>query len=76
MKVESAAVATLAACVFLAFYFAYLSFQSSDKAFREQLVFFAASAVVTAVVIVACLIVYLGFRQVFRGSEFRQEKVG
>jgi hypothetical protein len=69
-------VATLAVCVFLAFYFAYLSFQFSDAAFRKQLVFFAASAVVTAVVVVACLVIYLGFRQVFRGSEFRQEKEG
>jgi ABC-type spermidine/putrescine transport system permease subunit I len=76
VKVESAAVATLAVCVFLAFYFAYLSFQSSDEAFRKQLVFFAASTVITAVVVVACLVIYLGFRQVFCDSEFRRQKVG
>lgn len=66
MKVESGAVVTLAVCISLSFYFSFLAFQSNDDAFKKQFVTFAATSVVASVVIVTCLIVYLGIRKAFQ----------
>lgn len=65
MKAEAVAVAALSICVFLSFYFAFLSFQETDDAIKKQLVTFAASSIIAGVVMMACLIVYVGIKRAF-----------
>lgn len=67
LKVESAVVVVLGVCVFLAFYFVYLSFQTVDEVLKKQLVFVAASSVITGAVLFACLTIYLGIKKAFSG---------
>jgi hypothetical protein len=63
LKVESVTVIVLAFCIFLSFYFTYLSFQTTDDAFKKQVVLLAASCLVTGVVIFACMTIYLGIKK-------------
>lgn len=63
MKVESITLVVLALCIFLSFYFTYLSFQTTDDAFKKQFVFLAASSLITGVVIFACMTIYLGIKK-------------
>jgi uncharacterized membrane protein len=65
LKVESAAVATLIVCIFLSFYFAFLSFQGIDDALKKQLVTFAIYFLITGVVILACMAIYIGLKRAF-----------
>lgn len=63
MKVESGAVAALAVCILLSFYFSFLCFQSDNDAFKKQLVTLAAASTGVSVVMVACLVIYLGIKK-------------
>jgi len=69
LKVESAVVAVLAICIFLSFYFAFLSFQAMDDALKKQLVTLAASSIITGVIILACMTIYLGIKKAFSSVE-------
>jgi hypothetical protein len=46
MKVESIAVVILTICIFLSFYFAFLSFQEIDVAVKKQLLTFTAYSLI------------------------------
>jgi len=63
--VESAVLAACTVCIFFSFYFAFLSFQLVDDALKKESVTFAAYSLITGVVLLACLIVYLGIKKAF-----------
>lgn len=65
MKVESLAILFITICIFLSFYFAFLSFQTIDDALKKQLVTFAASSLLAGGMILACMTIYLGFKKAF-----------
>jgi TRAP-type C4-dicarboxylate transport system permease small subunit len=65
VKVESIAVIVLAICVFLSFYFAFLSFQMVDETSKKQSIALAVSSLVASVTIFAGLIIYLVIRKFF-----------
>ena len=66
-------VVVLAVCLFPSFYFAFLSFQAVDDASKKQLVFLAASSLITGVMILACLTVYSGIKKAVSGVEISEE---
>lgn len=63
LKVESITLMILALCIFLSFYFTFLSFQTIDDTVKKQLVILAASSLITGVVIFACLTIYIGIKK-------------
>ena len=69
MKVESGAVIALAICVFLSFYCALFTFQTTDDALKKQALTVAASTLVTGVIIMAFLTIYLGMKKAFSRVE-------
>jgi hypothetical protein len=71
LKLESITVVILTICIFLSFYFTFLSFQTIDDALKKQLVTLAASTVITGVVIFACLTIYLGIKKAFPRVEIQ-----
>ena len=71
MRFESIAVMILIVCIFLSFYFAFLSFQEIDDTLKKQLVTFAAYTLITGVVIMACMTIYMGLKRIFPKMESR-----
>jgi len=69
LKVESIIVVILAICIFLSFYFAFLSFQTVDDALKKQLVTLAASSLITGVILLACLTISFGIKKAFSRIE-------
>jgi len=69
LKVESVVVVSLVICIFLSFYFAYLSFQTIDETLKKQLVMVAVSSLITGIVIFASMAIYLGIRGVISRVE-------
>jgi len=69
LKAESAAVVVLAICIFLSFYFTFLSFQAVDDVLKKQFVTLAAYFLITGVIIFACLTVHLGVKKAFSRVE-------
>ncbi len=65
MKLESAAIILLGICIFLSFYFAILTLQTTDEAIKKQLVFVAASSVIAGVILATCIIVYAAIKKAF-----------
>jgi uncharacterized membrane protein len=61
----------LIVCIFLSFYFAFLSFQEIDDTLKKQLVTFAACTLITGIVIMACMTIYVGLKRVFPKMESR-----
>jgi TRAP-type C4-dicarboxylate transport system permease small subunit len=67
--VESITVVILAICIFLSFYFTFLSFQTVDDALKKQLVTLAASSLITGVIMLACITISLGIKKAFSRIE-------
>ena len=65
LKVESITVVILAICIFLSFYFTFLSFQTVDDALKKQLVTLAAYSLITGVIMLACITISLGIKKAF-----------
>lgn len=63
MKVESAALAILTLCIFLTFYFSFLSLQSLDETIKKQLVTLAMYSILTGVIILTSLILHIGIKK-------------
>jgi len=63
--VESITVVILAICIFLSFYFTFLSFQTVDDALKKQLVTLAAYSLITGVIILSSLMIHLGIKKIF-----------
>jgi len=73
LKVESVTVVILTICIFLSFYFTFLSFQAVDDTLKKQLVTVAASSIITGVILFACLTIYLGIKKAFSRVETQLE---
>jgi TRAP-type C4-dicarboxylate transport system permease small subunit len=69
LKAESITVVILAICIFLSFYFTFLSFQTVDDALKKQLVTLAASSLITGVIMLACITISLGIKKAFSRIE-------
>lgn len=69
MKAESAIIAAVSVCIFLAFYFSYLSLQAFEDALKKQFVLLALSSLLTGAVIFGCLIIYFGMKKIFIKAE-------
>jgi FtsH-binding integral membrane protein len=74
LKFESVIVIILMVCIFLSFYFAYLSFQEIDDTLKKQLVTLAAYTLITGVVIMACMTIYIGLKRAFPKMETRLKR--
>ncbi|MGB9714752.1 MAG: hypothetical protein ACPLZC_07250 [Candidatus Bathyarchaeales archaeon] len=74
MKTESLIVTFLLVCLFLSFYFSFLSLQVVDEDFRKQLALVAASSLIAGAALFACLLIYIGVRKVFVKVEIRIEE--
>lgn len=62
-KVEAVTFVFVVICIFLSFYFAFLSFQTFNESFRKQLVAFAASFLIAGLVIFVALSVHVGIKK-------------
>ena len=65
LKVESIIVVIVAICIFLSFYFTFLSFQTIDDALKKQFVTLAAYSLITGVMLLACITISLGIKKAF-----------
>jgi len=63
--VESIIVVIVAICIFLSFYFTFLSFQTIDDALKKQFVTLAAYSLITGVMLLACITISLGIKKAF-----------
>jgi len=63
--VESVVVVVLMICVFLSFYFTFLSFQTVDTILKRQMLVLAVLSLVTGVVMMASLTIYMGVKRIF-----------
>lgn len=75
MKAESAVLVAFSICIFLSFYFTFLSFQAVDDILKKQLVTLAASVLITGAILLACLAIYLGIKSVFSKAEYQSIQV-
>ena len=73
LKAESVTLAIFSICIFLSFYFIFLSFQAVDDVLKKQLVTLAAFSVITGAILLACLTVYLGIKKAFPKVEIQVE---
>jgi TRAP-type C4-dicarboxylate transport system permease small subunit len=71
LKVESIIVVILAICIFLSFYFTFLSFQTVDDALKKEFVTLAASSLITGVIILACLTISFWINKAFSRIEYQ-----
>ncbi|MEM4713419.1 MAG: hypothetical protein QXQ61_02595 [Candidatus Bathyarchaeia archaeon] len=69
MKAESAIVIAVLVCIFLAFYFSYLSLQAFNDTIKKQFALLALSFLLIGAVIFGCLTVYLGIKKIFIKAE-------
>ncbi|MEM3616641.1 MAG: hypothetical protein QXG76_05525 [Candidatus Bathyarchaeia archaeon] len=69
MKAESAIVIAVSVCIFLAFYFSYLSLQVFDDTIKKQFVILALSSLLIGAVIFGCLAIYIGIKKIFIKAE-------
>jgi len=67
--VESAAIAILTLCIFLTFYFSFLSLQSIDETIKKQLVTLAIYSILTGIIILTSLIIHLGIKKALTSIE-------
>ena len=71
LKVESIIVVILAICIFLSFYFTFLSFQTADDALKKEFVTLAASSLITGVIILTCLTISFWIEKAFSRIEYQ-----
>jgi TRAP-type C4-dicarboxylate transport system permease small subunit len=69
LKAESAIILTVSICIFLTFYFSYLSLQVFDDTLKKQFILLALSSLLTGATIFGCLVIYLGIRRIFVKAE-------
>jgi hypothetical protein len=69
LKAESAALVILTLCIFLTFYFSFLSFQSLDEAIKKQLVTLAIYSLLTGIMILTSLIIHLVIKKAFFNTQ-------
>jgi len=68
-RIEAVTLIFIVICISLSFYLAFLSFQTLDETLSKQLVTFAASFLITGIVIFAVFAVHLGIKRAFSRIE-------
>ena len=66
VKFETAVTIVIMVCIFMSFYFAFLSLQATDTVTKLPFVALAASCLITGTVMFACWMAYAGISKVFR----------
>ncbi|MGC8998780.1 MAG: hypothetical protein ACP5JW_05225 [Candidatus Bathyarchaeia archaeon] len=74
MRAESAIVIAASVCLFLTFYFSYLSLQVFDDALKKQFILLAMSSLLIGATIFGCFVVYLGIRKIFIKAKLSEIK--
>ena len=80
MKTESAIIIAVAMCTFLAFYFSFLSFTTTEDSLKKQLVLLSVYSLLSGIIVFSCLIIYLAIKKIFvknstkRNSSLRASK--
>jgi hypothetical protein len=74
LKVESGIVIAFIICVFLSFYFVYLSFQTVEDALKKQLVALAVYSLAAGVAVLACITLYFGIKRIFKFEQLRKSE--
>ncbi|MBS7635941.1 hypothetical protein KEJ37_01120 [Candidatus Bathyarchaeota archaeon] len=69
MKAESSIVIAVAVCIFLTFYFSYLSLQALEETIKKQFVLLALLSLLTGAIVFGCLVIYLGIKKIFIKAE-------
>lgn len=69
LKLEAAILIVIGVCVFLSFYFAFLSFCTIDDFIKKQFVAISIYSLIAAVVIFASLIMHLSIKKVLPAVE-------
>jgi TRAP-type C4-dicarboxylate transport system permease small subunit len=72
LKAESAIIVAVSICIFLTFYFSYLSLQVFDDTLKKQFILLALSSLLTGAIIFGCLVIYLGIRRIFIKAELSE----
>jgi len=65
MKAESAIIIAVAICTFLAFYFSFLSFTTTEDSLKKQLVLLSVYSLLSGVIVFGCLIICLVMKKIF-----------
>ena len=66
MKFETAVTIVIMVCIFMSFYFAFLSLQAADTATKLPFVALAASCLITGTVMFLCWMAHAGINKVLR----------
>ncbi|MGB9676743.1 MAG: hypothetical protein ACPL0C_06110 [Candidatus Bathyarchaeales archaeon] len=74
MKAEPAIIIAFTICIFLSFYFVYLSFQTTEETLKKELVTLAVYSLLSGVVVLACMTVYLGIRRILKFEQTQTSK--
>ncbi|MEM3597138.1 MAG: hypothetical protein QXJ53_03310 [Candidatus Bathyarchaeia archaeon] len=74
MKAESAILIAFTICMFLTFYFVYLSFQTTEETLKKELVALAVYALLSGVIVLACMTVYVGIRKILKFEQMQTSK--
>ena len=69
LKLEAAILTIIAVCIFLAFYFAFLSFQTIDDVVKKQFVTIALYSLIAGIVIFASLMIHLAIKKIISTAE-------
>ncbi len=76
LKVESITAVILAICIFLSFYFTFLSLQTLDDTLKKQLVALAIYTLITGVIMLTCLTISSVIKKAFlkMGAQLRSKR--
>jgi TRAP-type C4-dicarboxylate transport system permease small subunit len=72
LKAESTIIVAVSICIFLTFYFTYLSLQAFNDTLKKQFILLALSSLLTGAIIFGCLVIYLGIRRIFIKAELSE----
>ncbi|MEM3577596.1 MAG: hypothetical protein QXX51_03965 [Candidatus Bathyarchaeia archaeon] len=73
MKAEPAIIIAFTICIFLTFYFVYMSFQTTEENLRKELVALALYSLVAGAAMLACITLYIGIKRIFISEELKSE---
>jgi len=72
LKVESITVIILTICIFLSFYFTFLSLQTVEDTLKKQLITLAAYTLITGVIMLACMTISIAIKKAFPKVESKR----
>jgi len=66
VRFETAVTIVIMVCIFMSFYFVFLSLQATDTATKLPFVALATSCLITGTVMFVCWMAYAGINEIFR----------